>query len=132
MKLSKYCFGVVGLLLCSALFFTSCEKNGEGGAGSNAPSSVAGKTITFIHPEGYVWVTIEFSSNTSGKIDGGNLSYSSLQYKKTGSSSAAVQVEGYEGWINPNRNFSLTFSSPNQGVFSSTGTSTGVGTFTLF
>ena len=129
MKLSKYYFGVVGLLLCSALFFSSCE----GGVGGNAPSSVAGKTMEIRWlDDGHLWGTIKFSSNTSAEITlwDGAYKYSSLEYKKTGSESATLRISGLDSKDYPgypeDYNYSLIFASPNQGV------ANGRCTFTLF
>lgn len=121
MKLSKCCFGIVGLLLYSAMFFSSCE----GGVSGNAPSNVAGKTIEILGSEGDPLYTISFSSNTSAKITylyDVKGTYSSIKYKKTGAESATIQIKGLtcEDWFkNIDENLSLIFASPNQGIVNS-------------
>ena len=114
-------------MLCSMLFMTSCE----GGDSGTAPKNVAGKTMKISV------YTISFTSNTSATImynytDGPQrISYSSITYKKTGSYSATLQITGmpnhkWGGGDYMDENFSLIFTSPNQGTYNN------YDTFTIF
>ena len=129
---TKYYFGFVGLLLCFVVCLSSCE---GGGIGGNAPKSVAGKTMEIQNDEGNLLWTIKFSSNSSASIELSSshisYSYSSISYKKTGSESATLQIkeayeDGYRMYGTEDINYSLIFTSPNQGIANSRYT------FTLF
>jgi len=131
------------ILLCafisSVLFLTSCEGSNAGGG---APISVANKTIKMYDEDKDLIYEMNFSSNTSAIIFTGfvygnrEVFYSSIKYKKTGHSSATIQIEdsysiladGSKSTIH-DINFSLIFISPNQGTVSG---STRALTFTLF
>lgn len=121
-KMSKRNFLLL-ITLCVAisLFMTSCKDKDV--SSGYAPSSVAGKTIT-INGTNAGTIRIAFSSNNSARItrnDGSSLSFSSVSYSRTSSSSATIRINGI--YINfgsssatDDDNLSLVFSSPNQGI----------------
>ena len=131
-SLSIFRCGLVGLFLCSFFLLSSCE----GGVGGNAPSSVAGKTMEIRNDEGSLRWTFNFSSNSSASFYMYGYAdqpwrCSSIEYKKTGSESATLQIkgaylDGYRMDGTEDYNYSLIFTSPNQGIVNSRYT------FTLF
>ena len=118
-KISLLLMITLGVVI--SLFMSSCKENGVGTG--YAPSSVAGKTIT-INGTNAGTIRIAFSSNNSARItrnDGSSLSFSSVSYSRTSSSSATIRINGI--YINfgsssatDDDNLSLVFSSPNQGI----------------
>lgn len=127
MKAFKSIFSIVliGLLLGSLMLLSSCE----GGLGGDAPKNVAGKTMKI---DGW---KIEFTSNTGGKITCGKGYHASIQYNKTGANTATLKMTNVGATYWDGRyvsesygdfNYSLVFTSPNQGIWNSQGT------FTLF
>ena len=112
-------------LLGSMLFLSSCE-NSSG----YAPKNISGKTMrmNFMDDGTFMW-EIRFSSNSSATIKGpfDEEVCKSIQYEKTGSNSATIQMSvEYYGKTN-NYNYSLIFISPNEGT-----ANVGTYRFTLF
>ena len=117
----------MGLALGACLLFTSCEDTS-----GIAPNNLKGMTMNI---SGY---KITFSSNTEARIqpfddDRNEYPCASIEYKKTGPASGTlkidhIEVKGYDyeysrenydlGW--ESYNFSLIFSSPNEGIYSGT------------
>ena len=117
----------MGLVLGACLLLTSCEDTS-----GIAPNNLKGMTMNI---SGY---KITFSSNTEARIqpfddDRNEYPCASIEYKKTGPASATlkidhIEVKGYDyeysrenydlGW--ESYNFSLIFSSPNEGIYSGT------------
>ena len=123
--IKKHFFLLIALYTAISLFITSC--NGKDVSSSYAPSNVAGKTIT-INGLNASTIHIAFSSNNSARImrnDGSSLTISSVSYKKTGATSAIIQIKGIYrnfGYIYAidDENLSLIFTSPNQGIVNGT------------
>ena len=110
------------LALSCVICFTACEKIGS------APSSVAGKTMKIDNTSSGT-LTIRFSSNTSASIsnNNGEKSFKSIQYKKTGATTASITIKDMYVQFNwksgtgvayDTEYISLVFNSSTQGVSS--------------